>query len=221
MPRTFTLTQMRDKVRRRADQESVGFITNDELTDYINSSLAELHEILIMEDCAYFEAEQTITGTGVATYALPTTFFATQMVERVDGTSYIPLKPIDAGERHLYPGTGTAAAYRVTGSNLELLPAPTSGTYRHTYVAYPTLLSADGDTVDGHMGWEEWIVVDCAIKCHIKEDSTPRALMAERDRITERIVTAAKARMMRHGGRVNEVRDDGWDEGRRSLYWGV
>ena len=196
---------MRDKVRRRADQESVGFITDLELNDYINASLAELHEILVMEDLAYYESEQTVTADGSSTYALPTDYFGTQTVERVSGTTYAPLTPVDAGERHRYAGTGEAIAYRVVGNNLELLPAPTSGTYRHTYVAYPALLTLDADTIDGHMGWEEWIVVDCAIKCHIKEDSTPRALMAERERLTERVVTAAKARLLRHGGRVNEV----------------
>ena len=44
---SITLAELRTQARNRADMESSEFVTDTELTDYINSSIAELHDILI------------------------------------------------------------------------------------------------------------------------------------------------------------------------------
>jgi hypothetical protein len=66
-------------------------------------------------------------------------------------------------------------------------------------------MSADTDTLKGVMDFEEYIVVDAAIKCLIKEESDITALMALKDGLKLRINSMAASRDA--SGESNAVAD--------------
>ena len=55
-------------------------------------------------------------------------------------------------------------------------------------------MTSDSDTVNGVNGWEEYIVVDTAIKMLAKEESDTRYLERQRERLLQRIEVMAQNR---------------------------
>lgn len=221
MSRTVTLADLRTRARELADQEgdTAQFIDDTELNAYINASLGLWHTMVAQADPERFGAEDTITATGATSYALPADYLATLSVEyKYSNEWYIPLERSSIKETHIYKETTSdrAQAYRFWAGNLVLMPAPSSGTYRHRYVTHAGVLSADGDTVDGVNGWESWIYYDVAIKCMMKEESDASYLIAERNHIQHKIEKAAADRDYANPGRVVDVRQDrrlhNWDD---------
>jgi hypothetical protein len=66
-----------------------------------------------------------------------------------------------------------AETYRVVGVTIEFNPVPTYGTYTVKYVPVVDDLVADSDTLDGVLGWEEYIVVAVSIDVLMKEEGDP------------------------------------------------
>lgn len=213
MARSFILSALRTRARRRADQESTLFVSDAEANQYISASYAELYDILVKSGLSYFETDATVNATGASVYALPADHYATLAVHyqvQASPARYVPLALLQPAYRHAaeYSGASRAYVYRVVGTNLELLPAPaTGGVYRHTYVPAPADLTADGNSVDGVSGWEEFIVVDAAIKMRTKEESDTAALERDRARLLERIAEAAENRNMGQPHKVIDARD--------------
>ncbi len=208
MARTFTLLQLRTRARERCDMVNSTFITDSELTGYISASYAELYDILVQSGLVYFTpTTQTITGTGVETYALPADYYGTVRVDRQSGSDYYPLSEYMITERHGFENSsGDSTVYSPQGTNISLLPAPTGGTYRHTYIPAPSDLSSDSDTVDGVSGWEEFIVVDAARKMLQKEESSTVGIERDLKRLRERIEEMAQNRAWASPRRVTDVR---------------
>jgi hypothetical protein len=63
--------------------------------------------------------------------------------------------------------------YQIQGTNINFLPTPTAG-YNVTvnYVPTAPILSAPYDTLNSVNGWEEYVVLDAAMKCLIKTGNT-------------------------------------------------
>lgn len=62
---SITLSALRTQIRQRCDKEDSEFVTDSEVTSYINSSIAELHDILVQSYGGDYFVEQ-ITFTTVA-----------------------------------------------------------------------------------------------------------------------------------------------------------
>ncbi len=198
MAKTFTLAEIRTRVRETSDMEGMdtttGHIDDTELDGYINQSFSKLYDILVQKGIYQYETTNDFTGTGVATYSLPADFYAPGSVFYVDSERLNPIKEIQLSEIHLYKTTAVnrSSAYRVHGSVIEFYPPPSGGTYRMYYAPAYTTLSADGDTVDGVNGWEEFIVLDSAVKCLMKENSPSDDLLRERQMLLDRVDAMAK-----------------------------
>ena len=67
------------------------------------------------------------------------------------------------------------------------------------------LLVYDTDTFDGVNGWEEYIVVDVAIKALTKEESPTQELEAAKMALLKRIESSAPNRDAGMSGRVTDV----------------
>jgi hypothetical protein len=175
--------------------ENSDFVSDSELTTHVNNSGCELHECLVTADI-YSVATQTLTITGAESYSLDAAFFRVLQVVRVDGDTLIPLRQIDVRQRtnFLTNEQPDAGAWLLMGSSIYLYPKPSSGTYKVLYIPQWTALSSGSDSVTIPNGWDEYIVVDCAIKCLAKEESGTDHLQAERDRLLERIYAAAHHR---------------------------
>jgi hypothetical protein len=216
MATTMTLAQLREATRQRADMLNASgdytnaFITNSELTSYINQSYFELYDLLVgaYGENYYVAAPFYITTDGQNQFFnLPTDCYKVlgvdvQVTSPVSNNAYWTLKPFSFAERNKYavPNTQlyfgiTNLRYRIQGDQLWLNPLPQANqTIRIFYIPRMTTLEFDNDEVQGVSGWTEYIITDAAIKCLQKEESDVTVLMAQKQALLARIEAMAQNR---------------------------
>jgi hypothetical protein len=128
---------------------------------------------------------------------------------------WLTLKPFTFMERNRFSFPNTQAAYgrrtnlryRIQGNSLWFTPLPSGNqNCRIWYVPRLTVASADSDVIDGVNGWEEYIVVDAAIKALQKEESDVSVLMAQKQALIQRINSIAENRDAGSPARVSDSR---------------
>lgn len=175
------------------------FVSTAEWTNYINGSYTELYGLLVTAFEDYYIASPfSITTDGVnQDFALPTNpaMFKLLGVDLQAQASqlWVTLKPYTFLERN--------------SMGLVNTPVPAAGqTLRLWYVPVLTALSADGDlTVDIINGWEEYIVVDAAMKAMAKEESDVSVLMARKQGLADRLNGEAANRDAGSPTRINNA----------------
>ena len=212
MSRKVTLLQLRDRARQRADAENdSGWVSDAELTSYVNESYTWVYELLVKSGESWFESTQTIaTVSGTVTYDLPNDFYATIGVSRVDGSTLRSIPNFMAAERNRYFNMqgGTPIAYRIVGQSIELLP--TAGgvhSIQHRYVPTPVNLAFDTDTLDGVMGWEELVILNVAIKMGIKEESNVEPLVLAQQMFLDRLSEMVENRELAESHTIFDVEE--------------
>lgn len=200
--RNFTLAQLRARVQEIADLETDPHVGATEINKRISSAYAKYYSKLAKAGCGKpGETTQSITMNGTdQTVALPADHFITLRVDyRISTDRWEPLDELDVREIHLFPQTGSwACGYRLVGQTITFYPIPAAGTYRHIYVPAAADLTADGDTVDGVVGWERAIILEAAIECLLKQGrrEDAGALAQERRLIDDRIDEEATLRTL-------------------------
>lgn len=212
MPRTFTLAQLRQRVRELVDIEGNRHFTDSEVNSRISSAYAKYYAKLVASGLGYAgEKTQTIFTVGTNTYAMPTDHMSTLRVDyRYSTELWQELEEVLVQEINRYQTTGSQAfGFRLVGGNILLYPTPPSGqTYRHIYVPAPADLTTDTQTVDGVAGFEDAVVLDAAIRCLIKkEDADTSSLLRERDLVDARIQEEAEMRLLTKSRRIARTRN--------------
>lgn len=180
------------------------FVTDAELTGYVNNSYFELYDLLVQKygDNYYVASPFPITTTSAQQYALPSDFLKLLGVDIRDGSDWVTMRSFTFGERNKYTKALTAPRYgathlryRINGDNLWLMPQPDAGlSLQVWYVPRMTELSLDADVAKGVSGWLEYVIVDAAIKCLQKEESDVSVLLAQKQALIQRIESAAGSR---------------------------
>lgn len=210
----ITLLELRNRVRQRSDMETSDFVTDAELNGYINSSIAELHDLLVAAyGSDYFLNSHTFT-TSLATndYALPSDFYKMKGVDlNIQGNNWFSVRPFNFNERNRNQDLtwglllGPSLRYRIMGGNLKFNPAPdASYNGRIWYVPKATTLVADTDSYDDLNQYAEYVVVDAAIKCLQKEESDVSVLMGQKAALKRRLEEMANNR---DEGQPNTISD--------------
>ncbi len=221
MSRYRTLTNMLLDVRQRTNQENSTFVTDSELTEYLNQSIAELQvRLAIAEGQPHFRSSQDITVTApTALYSLPADFWAVQEVTATLGSVVMSLRPFMASERAslisaspLWP-IWAAVMYRIQAGNIEFRPATESFVANVYYHPTATRLSAGSDAWDGFNGYEMAPIYDVCATVAAKEETDPGFFIAQRDRIYALIAQAAAHRDMSSPERVQDVSSFSWRDG--------
>jgi hypothetical protein len=213
MARAVSLASIETQVRQRAQMENSTFITSAEMLSYINASGCELYELLVAaRGKEYYLSSQTIvTTSGVSGYALATNFYEVVGIDLAVGGRSVTLQRYEFAERNRFQNpvvvpAFTPLVYGIEGTTLRLLPTPTSAqTVTVWYVPAPTLYTTTDSTFDGIAGWEEYIVVDCAIRCLQKQESDVSAFMAQKEQLRRRIQSMATMRDRSQAPRVTDV----------------
>lgn len=208
-PGQTTVGNLRLQCQQRCNFENQPFITNQEWNSYINESYKELFDIIVQKfGSDYYVATPYTYTTSQSTqlYPLPTDFYKLLGVEIAlnpsDSNSWISLRQFEFVQRNLYNYPNvftfygvTNLRYRLNGTNLYVVPAPTSGqTIRIWYAPRPNQLISDTDTVDAISGWEEYIIADCCIKALTKEESDASVFMVQKQALLKRIEEASENR---------------------------
>lgn len=157
------------------------FVSTAEWTNYINGSYQELYGLLVQAFSDYYVATPfSFVTDGISNlFPLPTSpaMFKLLGVDlQVQASSlWLTLKPFTFQDRNRF--------------GLVNSPVPMAGqTVRLWYVPVLTPLSNDADlTVDILNGWEEYIILDAAMKAMAKEESDVSVLMARKQAIIARL----------------------------------
>lgn len=194
---SITLANLRSRARDRADMQNSSFISDSELNNYINSSIAELHDLLIgnYENDYRLNSYSFTTVANTADYALPADFYKMRGVDiKITSNQWFSCRPFNFNERNRNQNfawgllTGPTIRYRLTDANIKFSPAPdTAVQIQIWYIPVATILSADGDTLVDINQYAEYVVVDAAIKMLQKEESDVSVLMAQKAGLIKRI----------------------------------
>lgn len=213
----ITLAEIRVQARQRADMQNSNFVSDSEANNYINNSIAELHDIL----CEAYGSEYFVVSTefaittGTASYALPADFYEVKGVDIKMQPSqvYQNVKRFNFNERNRYTDLVvwdlaglTNVRYRVVGNSLMFNPTPSQdATVRLWYVPVATKLVQDTDSLDDQNAYAEYVIVDCAIKMMQKEESDVRVLMAQKQALEKRIRDKSQNRDAAEAPTISDV----------------
>lgn len=229
---TLTLSQIKTLVRQRADIENSQFIQDTELTAYINASIAELYDLLISKYEDYFISDPVAIALvdGTDSYSLPADFYKLVGVDFKLNTSdqWITLKPFMFNERNrfrgpLYPVTngGPIYRYRLRADKITFSPIPSgSQSVQVWYIPLVTYLALDADLFKAYMGYEEYVILDAAIKCLNKEESDASDLLAQKVLIKDRIESTAANRDAGFSQKISDTTSNRFDSDQDDgLFW--
>ena len=208
----FTLAQLREKVRERADQQTSNFITDSELTGYINASYGELYDILVSRFEDYYSQTELFTISAGNTHAVPSDFYKIHGMDlKLEGQwttvypyNFIERNRVDSRTRSVLGRLGVN--YRLMGGTIFFVPEDRApGDYQMWYIPSYTALVNAADTLVDVLNFEEYIIVDSAIKCNIKEETDPSALIMCKQQLTARIQAMASNRDAGSPERIGDV----------------
>lgn len=229
MAYAVTLAQIVTRAQQRSNLEGAGaFVPFAEWASMVNSSLADWYDMVRLTTFAgqyYRSINQITTSPAVDQYALPGDFLSVISIDwfvsgnpSSSSANVVTLRPFQEEDRNRYRfwPTGWLATnpvfYQLWGPNLKLIPVPQSSFYLQlNYVPAAPRLGNPAATLDSIDGWEEWIVLDVAMKALVKDgqiDILPM-LQQERQRQEMRIKGAAAARDVGRAEIVHDVSGGG------------
>lgn len=244
-----TLGDLITQIRDRCDLTYSEFITDDELTSYINFSLGELYGLLVNSFGGnYFATSATgsIAANGTALSAnLPNDLYKVLGVDLqispYPSTNRISLQPYNFNERNRANATNmsgyatqytTNYRYNIFNQTIQIQP-PAAGPLQLLvwYVPVAPQFTLPADLTETFVNnsnlnnWLEYVIVDVSIKCKQKEETDASMFVRQKALMTERIRNEAQNRDIGTPARVSDiyaagtVTDVGWGTSGGD-YWG-
>lgn len=216
---TATLSDLRTRVRQRADMVDSDFVTDAELTTYIQQSYRRLYNLIIttFSDWYVDDPVEFTIASGSNTYTLPATFYKLIAVDFKLNGEWVEVRRYTMTERNRRTNGAwrifhPTNMYRLMNGKLRFIPTDNAqGTYRYWAVSKPNIPTADSDTIEGENGWDEFVVLDAAIKCLNKEESDTTILQLELAQVKEDILINANSYDEGGSERVEDVNADHWN----------
>jgi hypothetical protein len=211
-------------VRQRTNQEASTFVTDSEITEYLNQEIAELYARIVQaQGPAHYRSTGTIPVTaGTALYPFASygmsDFWQLQSVEATIGGVTGRLRPFMQAEHAFFSNAGAIAfqtpiRYRVQANQIEFLPSTTTFSAVVFYTPAPPRLVSGTDTFDGFAGYEVAAIYGACATVLQKEESDPNFYMGQRDRIYRHIESVAAQRDANEPERVQDVTVTAWPFG--------
>ena len=218
---TITLAQIIAKARQRADMEGSLFVTDNELTGYINIGISEIHDFItgVFED--YYVSKTVFALPQNNPQPLPSDFYKSLGCDFDIGGVIYSLRPFQFSERNAYANPyyiNTALPnvfYSIRGKNIEFIPQTTiSGSVNFYYIPECQYFAEDGTDLNEQLvvlapqiirGYEEYLILDAALKCLIKEESDITIMLALREAQKKRIMDMAARRDAGEPYRITDI----------------
>lgn len=197
-----TLFQLRERAKSESDNVGQGFVSDAEWNEFIGQSYLELYGLVTEAYGNDYNVQSPNTGYTFTTdgvnqfFALPTNFFKLLGVDlQITGSAgnWVSLKPFTFGERNSLSNWNSSIP--MAGQVIRLF-----------YVPKATLPVLDNDTIEGVNGWEEYVVVDAAIKAMAKEESDVSVLMARKKALIARLNSETQNRDSGEAVRISLTR---------------
>lgn len=217
MARYRTLTNLLLDVRQRTNQENSTFVTDSELTEWINQEIAELEvKLALAQGQPHFRSSIDYSvASPTSLYALPAGFWAAQEVTATANGHTSHMLPFMPGEHGALSSASafqpmTAVRYRIQAGNIEFRPVGESFTATLYYSPSQTRLVSGSDAWDGFNGYEMAAIYGACAQVMAKEESDTSYFERQRERIYQTITAAAAHRDMSNPERVADVSAGDW-----------
>lgn len=216
----ITLAELRLRSQQAADMVNSNFVSETEWNYYISNSYAELYDILVSKFEDYYIADPLLVTVNSPefTFDLPADFYKLRGIDKSLGSGdplsddWYAIRPFNFEKRNrraivdVYRGFFPIVQYRILGGQIIISPNDQAqGIYRLWYVPKYSALTTDTDEVNGVNGWEEYIIVDAAMKALRKEESDVSVYMAQKQALLQRIEGMAANRDAGETERVTDV----------------
>ena len=224
MASLVSLQTLQTRVLQRANLEGAfALISTTELNDMINASLARWYDIVRLTTFGgqMYRSQQSITIlNNQSLYALATDFLALLSVDifpaGLGANQAFMAQPYQEEQHNMFRNVGVWAVgypllYQLQGTSINFIPTPLASTaVQVNYVPVAPVLVNITDTFDSVNAWDEWIVLDAAMKALTKDGQTDivSLLRAERAEWEAAIRAAVPSRDQTGVERVHEV--EGW-----------
>lgn len=208
-----TLSNLRTKARQLADMTNSSFISDSELTGFVNYAYTALYDLLVKQIEDYFLTSTNLTISSGNTASLPSDFYKLRGLDyQVDSNSWLPCKKFNWSRREDLDQTiynindEHYRYYRITGSSVYVIPEENAdGTYKLWYIPTLTELSSDSDEIPTDMEkWQQYITASAAILMLAKEESEFRHVAFIKREMEQRIETMSKNRDYEQPERISD-----------------
>ncbi len=203
-------------VRQRTNQENGTFVTDAELTEYLNQELAELWTRLVLnQGQPHYRSSTTVAVVPpTALYPLPADFWTLQEVTATVGGITGTLQPFMVSERGALTSEGLYATwgparYRIQAGNIEFQPAVEAFSATIYYSPSQPRLASGADVFDGYNGYEAAAIYGACATVLAKEESDPGFYLGQKQAIYRTIDAASAHRDMSSPERVQDVSEEG------------
>lgn len=179
--------------------------------------------MVAQQEDMYLSEYYFTTAADTETYSVPTPFYKLRGVDIREGSGsgdWCEVRRYAWNERNVsdLDNINDSVMYRLQGNNIRLTPTPDGGrSVRVSYIPACTLLTGSNDSFDGVNGFEEYVVVDAAIKCVIKDEGDASALMAQKMALEKRVQRMSADRDSNEPAST-VMRSELWDIGLRPFY---
>jgi hypothetical protein len=197
---TVVVSDLIQEVRDLSDQNSSQFVTDAEITRYLDKSYRDMYIRIVQQNSNFFETTQTYTVNGAQdTYPLPTDFYKLCGIDlNTSADISITLSPINRNQRNINKNVFSVAwnntpwRYRISAENIIFTPVPlTTATFTVWYIPDPTPITSTTQTlVLTPSTIVDYLVIDSAIKCLQKEESDTSNLLTDKQLMIENILQA-------------------------------
>lgn len=192
-----TLQTMLTLLRQRTNMENNQFVTDAELTSYLNNSLCLLDGLLISKFNDYKITSVDLTTT-TDTLALPAGFLKMRGLDVIVGDQTYTVQPFSFKQRNNKSrqaniGQPYSIEYRLQGTGIKLTPADTAPNYTYTLWYTPDYIPLVNttDSLPAYMdsqAWYEYAIVDSAIKVLAKQDLDPSVFIQQAAELKDHIL---------------------------------
>lgn len=216
-----TLLDLRTAVRRKIDRVNAKTPADDDLTEWINESAAELWDLVVTTYEDQFSAYATTATPQPSVFSIanlsslfstpyttePLRLFKLRSLECSVNGKWREIASVPKQEWWKYEtlaGSEVPAGYTLIGNDIHVLPAEmTSQLYRLFFIPCYARMASDSDelfTVDSNISfsvpnqWHEYVVADVCIKARARFQEDASLEMARKAMLRERIVRAASNR---------------------------
>lgn len=217
---TISLSYLKSQVRSRTNMENSTFITENELTTYINQANEELYDYLIAAWEDYSVTSSILTNDGtVNTLDVPVNCYKLRGLDRqISGESWARIDRYNFKDRNQFVSPfgiitnqlWNNVQYNWVGTDIQLIPQTQSaGTYRIWFIPTLVLLVDDNDNIRSDLEkFADFIITSASIKCLAKEESDVSIFMAQLDLLKDRV-----KKMMPNKDDASPSHLNSWEDG--------
>jgi hypothetical protein len=180
------LSDLIQRVRLVIDQIGSNFLNDSEITQNINTSGIEMHDLCLRANEDHFTKTYAFTAGSAASYPMPADFYYLRMIEWSYGGRTYTLDTVDLINKNEFQQIGSIpSAYYLSQNSVYFLPGGAQGSMIAWYIPKYIELVLTTDEISNIYPKlsEEFMVISAALHCLRKLGEDVSSFAYEKDRL--------------------------------------